>query len=315
MKGMKRLFFSVLLVGLLAAQGFGAALGTNARSVIPAQVQQIISVDYRSLKNSESGMALKARVLPPDLKSFEQALKDMKIDPDKDVGQLTFVAFRNAKGNVEQVGIAQGEFNPKAFYQRMKTRGVKPEKYRLSYLYPTESGMVVNFLDDNTMLFGNAVPVKHALDARDGEAPSLNSNSDISGLITDADSGAVWSVLDQLGTQNMMHGALGDASGLADYDVVKKRMLGSRYTLDFSHGVNFNLNVLTSDSMTAATMSSLIKAGMLFKKVNASPVEKSAMDSMTVDSDAGRLIVRFEADDAKFKSLLGSDLFAQTLRN
>ena len=315
MKGMKRLLFAVLLVGLMAAQGFGAALGTNARSVIPAQVQQIISVDYRSLKNSDSGMALKARVLPPDLKSFEQALKDMKIDPDKDVGQLTFVAFRNAKGSVEQVGIAQGEFNPKAFYQRMKARGVKPEKYRLNFLYSTESGMVVNFLDENTMLFGNAVPVKHALDARDGEAPSLNGNSEISGLITDADGGAVWSVLDQLGTQNMMHGALGDASRLADYDTVKKRMLGSRYTLDFSHGVNFNLNVLTSDSMTAATMSSLIKAGMLFKKVNASAVEKSAMDSMTVDSDSGRLIVRFEADDAKFKSLLGSDLFAQTLRN
>jgi len=44
---------------------------------------------------------------------------------------------------------------------------------------------------------------------------------------------------------------------VADYDTVKKRLLGSRYTMDFSSGVNFNLDVITSDSMTAATMSSL----------------------------------------------------------
>jgi len=38
----------------------------------------------------------------------------------------------------------------------------------------------------------------------------------------------VWSLLDQQGTQNMMRAALGDAAKVADYDTVKKRLLGSR---------------------------------------------------------------------------------------
>ncbi len=42
---------------------------------------------------------------------------------------------------------------------------------------------------------------------------------------------------------------------LADYETVKKRLLGSRYTMNFANGVNFDLDVLTSDSVTAATLS------------------------------------------------------------
>jgi hypothetical protein len=119
----------------------------------------------------------------------------------------------------------------------------------------------------------------------------------------------VWSVLDKTGTQNMMRSALGEASSLADYEVIKKRLLGSRYIVDFSRGVNFDLNVLTSDTMTAATLSSLIKAGMMYKKMNSTPTEKAALDSMSVDSDSGKLNMHFRSDDKKFQSLLSSDLF------
>src|SRR5437016_14307121 len=108
-------------------------------------------------------------------------------------------------------------------------------------------------------------------------------------MIGSVDSGTVWSVLDQQGTQNMMRSALGDAAKLADYETVKKRLLGSRYSMNFSNGVNFDLDVVTSDSMTAATLSSLLKAGAMYKKMNASPIEKVAMDSLTGDSDSPNL--------------------------
>ena len=108
----------------------------------------------------------------------------------------------------------------------------------------------------------------------------------------------------------MMHSALGDASKIADYETLKKRILASRYTMSFQSGVNFDLSVLTSDSMTAATLSSLVKAGMLYKKLNASPIEKTAIDSTSVDSDSSNLQVHFKTDDQKFQSLLHSELFA-----
>lgn len=309
---MKRYILSALLAGAMVLPAMASPLGSNARTVIPAHIQQILSIDYRTLRNSETGMALKARVAPPNLKEFENALKGMGVN-DSDVEQLTFVSYRHDK-SLRNFGLAQGDFQPKKFYARMKTRKVKPEKYRTAFLYPTGTGMVMTFLDDSTMLFGDAVAVKDALNTRDGEAESLTSNSKIADMISSVESGPIWSVLDEQGTQNMMRSALGDAARLGDYDTVKKRLLGSRYQMDFSRGVNFNLDVQTSDTMTAATMSSLLKAAMMFKKMNATPAEKSAMDSMAVDSDSGMLKINFKADDRKFQSFLQSDLFMAVSR-
>lgn len=306
---MKRQFWISLLIVAIASPAFSASLGSNARTVIPSPVQQIISVDYRALRNSESGLSLKARVMPPNLKEFETALKGMGIDPEKDVEQLAFVSYRTKNG-IRAFGLAQGDFQPKKFYGRMKVKKIKPANYKNNWVYPTSSGMVMTFLDDSTMLFGEPNSVHDALDTRNGEMESVSSNSKITDNISAVEGGAIWSVLDDIGTQNMMRSALGDASKLADYDTVKKRLVGSRYTMDFSRGVNFDLDVITSDTMTAATMSSLIKAGMLFKKTNASPVEKSVIDAMTVDSDSGKLQVHFKADDRKFQSFLQSDMFA-----
>ncbi|HEY1261993.1 MAG TPA: hypothetical protein VGF06_00630 [Terriglobales bacterium] len=298
---------------LIAGTAWALPLGSSARTVIPAEVQQVISVDYRALKNSNTAMALKQQVLPESLKQFEAALKGVGIDPDKDVDQLTFASYRSKK-NVRVIGVAQGEFSLKTILGRMRLRKVKPVKYRMAELYPMAGGMQMSFLEQDTMLFGDMEALKDALDARDGYALTMDSNSQVVDMIGSVDSGAVWSVLDQQGTQNMMRSALGDASKLGDFETIKKRLLGSQYTMNFSNGVNFDLDVLTSDSVTAATLSSLVRAGMLYRKMNATATEKVALDNVTVDSSSSNLQFHFKTDDKQFQSLLHSDLFAAVSR-
>ncbi|MBW8869727.1 MAG: hypothetical protein JF563_02980 [Acidobacteriales bacterium] len=133
-------------------------------------------------------------------------------------------------------------------------------------------------------------------------------------MIQDVESGAVWSILDQKGTQNMMLSALGDASRLADYDTIKKHIIGSRYTMNFTNGVNFDLDVITSDSVTAATLSSVVKAGVLYKKMNASPTEKAALEDVSANSDGSKLQMHFKAGDKQFQSLIHTPLFAAVSR-
>ena len=124
------------------------------------------------------------------------------------------------------------------------------------------------------------------------------------------DGSPLWSILDQKGTQAMMLSAMGDASKVGDIDSLKKRILASSYTMNFASGVNFDLNVLTADSMTAGTLSALFKGVMMYKKMNASPAEKTAIDATTVDSDSANLQLHFKSDDQKFQSLMKSPLFA-----
>jgi hypothetical protein len=306
---MKRTVLTLLVITLVSTSMFAAPLATAARTTLPSEIQQIICVDYRALRSSPTAVALRDKVLPDNLKEFETALKNVGVNPERDIEQLTFASFRTKSG-VRIVGIAQGTFPMKDFIKKMTLKKQKPLKYRLNNIWPMAGGMQMSFLDSYTLLFGESSAIKAALDARDGEAQSLEYNTQITNLISSVDDGPVWSVLDQPGTQNMMYSALGDAAKLADYDMVKKRLLGSSYTMDFQNGVSLDLNVITSDAFTAATLSSLVKAGMMYKKATGSAIEKSALDGVTVDSDSSRLRLHFKSDDKKFQSLMNTDLFA-----
>jgi len=305
----------IVLSGAVAtAASFAAPLPSSVRPAIPAQVQQLICVDYRALKNSDTAQQLKEQVLPENLKQFETALKGIGVSTDRDVDTLTFVSYRQPKQGVQIVGAAQGVFSLKTVTAKLRLKKIKPVKYHDSDIYPMSEGMEMTFLDETTLLFGGGPAVRGAIDARDGYVQTLDSNPDIANLIQDVESGAVWSILDQKGTQNMMLSALGDASRLADYDSIKKHILGSRYSMNFTNGVNFDLDVITTDSVTAATLSLLVKAGVLYKKMNSTPVEKAALEDVSANSDGSKLQMHFKADDKQFQSLIHTPLFAAVSR-
>src|SRR5437588_4329462 len=310
---MKRSLLLACALVLFANSLWAGALGTSTQTVIPAAVQQIISVDYRQVENSPIETQLHDRVLPDDLKQFEASLKGIGIVPQRDIDRLTFASFRY-KGQLRFVGMVEGNFALKPIIAKLRAKKIRPGKFEDALFYPMGNSYDMTLLDNSTMLFGDVSALKAAIRARDGEAPSLTSNTDVTNIMPGVENGAVWSVLDAAGTQTMMHSALGDAARLADYDTIKQRMLGSRYSMDFTRGVNFNLDVITSDSLTASTLSALIKAGMLYKKMQATGPEKVALDSMGVNSDGDQLKLHFKTEDKEFESLLNSAMFAAVSR-
>src|SRR5215813_15254270 len=123
------LFRPSLSIVLLSAAALASPLSSSVRPAIPSEVQQLICVDYRSLKNSDTAQQLKAQVFPDNLKQFEAALKGTGIDPDRDVDQLAFISYRSPKQGLQIVGGAQGVFATKAVLKKLKLKKVKPAKY------------------------------------------------------------------------------------------------------------------------------------------------------------------------------------------
>ena len=315
MRFVKHIFFGSLAAALCAAGAVparAAQIDSDARSAIPHDVQQLIVVDYRVMQNSPAAMDLKARVLPPELKQLETALKTSGLNENQDVEELAFAAYRSGAGSddVKIIGIAQGQFQVSDIIANFRKKKLKPLVIRNNNLWPMgASGMLVTFLNPTTMVFGSTDSIKPALDCRDGLAPSFLTNDAMMAAMQQVDSEPVWSILDGQGTQYMMHSLLGQASQLADYDQVKKRLLSSSYTMNFSNGVKFTLYVSTSDTFTAATMSSLLNAAAMYEKVSGTAIEKQAIDSTTIDSNSSTLSVKFSASDSQFSSLLQSPLF------
>jgi hypothetical protein len=306
-------------------------LSGDARSSIPKDVQQIIVVDYKAMQNSPAAMQLKDRVLPPELKRLESALKTSGLQIDQDAETLAFAAYKAPASSVPQptqggkdapssagtriIGVAQGQFQTASILAKFVKDKVKPVKYRNNDIYPMgNAGMSVAFLNQTTMVFGDKEAVKNALDARDGLVPNFLQNGDMMNSMAAVDSRAVWSLLDQKGTQTMMRSALGDAASLPDYDTVKGRMKDARYTMDFANGVKFEMTVDMSDTMTAATAATLMKGVAMMKKTSGSPIEKSAMDETQINSAGGVLSVDYSSSDSQFAGLLGSPLFQSVVK-
>lgn len=309
------------VVTLSAPFAHGAQLSSDAKASIPHDVQQIIVVDYRAMQNSSAAMSLKDRVMPPELKRLETALVSSGLKVDSDADALAFAAFRapnpDGKGaEVERiVGIAQGQFHTHDILASFTKSKTKPLTLRNNSIYPMGStGLSVVFLNQTTMVFGDKDAVRAALDARDGLTPSFLTDSDLVGDMGAVDSHAVWSLLDAKGTQTMMKSVLGVASQLADYDTVKNRMKGSRYTMDFNNGVRFDMSVNMSDTITAATCSTLLKGVQLLRKQQGTPLEKTALDATTIDSSSGTLTVSYSSSDSQFASLLTSPLFQSVVK-
>jgi hypothetical protein len=305
---MKKFCFAILL--LCSAAGYAMPIASSARSMVPSEVQQLFGLDYRALKDSPTAQALKQQVMPDNVKETEGALKDIGIDIDSDLDQLNVASFRTENKGIQTVFVAQGSFSAKKVIKKLKLKKISGVKYGTAVIYPMDNGLVMTFTDDNTLAFGTPDSLHSALDTRDGKRPSLDSNPVMSDQMSAVDGATVWSVLDQKGTQAIMFSAMGEAAKIADFDTLKKRILASNYTMNFQSGVNFDLSVLTSDSTTAATLSTLVKGAMLYKKMNASPIEKTAIDATTVDSDSSNVMVHFKSDDQKFQSLMHSPLFA-----
>ena len=316
LKSMLRVSVPAILFAV-AASAPAAQLSTDARTAIPHNVQQLVVIDYHAMENSPSAMDLRERVMPPELKRFEDALHKSGLNENHDVESLAFALFRpKADGEqLDTVGVAQGQFSVQDIQANFRKQQLKAKLLRTNRVWPlAKTGMVVCFVDPSTMVFGDEDAVLKALDARDGLAPNLLTNGPMMDAMRAVDSEPLWSILDQKGTQTMMKQVLGEAGSLTDYESVQKRLLASWYSMNFQHGVKFDLTISTGDTFAAATLSSLLTAALMVRKMSGSDTEKQALSATSISSDSGRLSIHFATSDAEFSSLLQSPLFKGMVR-
>jgi hypothetical protein len=299
-----------------------AQLSTDARGAIPHDVQQLVVVDYRAMQNSGTAMNLKSKVEPPELKQFDEALNKFMLaktpsggggEPiDHYVDQLAFALFRPSPTSdaLQSVGVAQGQFPTQEILASFRAQKLRATLLRSNSIYPmTKTGMVLCFVDPSTMIFGGKDAVIKALDARDGLGSSMLTNNAMMDAMQSVDSEPLWSILDNKGTQTMMKQLLGEAGSVTDFDSVKARLESSWYSMNFSHGVRFDLTIQTGDTFAAATVSSLLSAAVMLRKMTGSDTEKQALNATSIDSNSGKLEVHFASSDSDFSALLQSPLF------
>src|SRR5215471_12966183 len=135
---MVKSFLPIAVLAVSASLGQAAQLSSDAKATIPRDIQQIIVVDYRAMQNSPAAMDLKNRILPPELKRLETALRRSGLKVDQDTEALAFASFRDTSGSqgTRIVGIAQGQFHTREIMANFTKGKVKPLTIRNNSVYP-----------------------------------------------------------------------------------------------------------------------------------------------------------------------------------
>src|SRR5208282_4250924 len=87
-----------------------------------------------------------------------------------------FASFPTEKKGIQTIGVAQGSFSAKVVLKKLKLKKITATQYGTGRIYPRDNGLLMTFLDDNTLAFGLQSSLHRALDTRDGKRPSLDSN-------------------------------------------------------------------------------------------------------------------------------------------
>src|SRR5258708_38889050 len=101
MRTVKACITCVMLAVVLGAMANAMPLNSSARSVIPAELQQLISVDYRALKDSSTAMQLKQQLMPDNIKEFETALKGVGMNRKRNGAPRQLPDFARRKAGLK----------------------------------------------------------------------------------------------------------------------------------------------------------------------------------------------------------------------
>lgn len=310
--------FLAAAVVLCSCLAWAAPVTPAARSVIPFDARQIISIDYRIAKSFDTAVTLKAEALPANFRDFERTLKAVGVYANRDVDAFTFASFDGLKQTEDVVGVASGTFSSMGVRTQLALARVKPSNYGGTEIYSISKTMSLALLDDHALLLGTVSAVKAAINVRSGQVPSLEKNQEALKTIETVEKSTVWSVLDRIAAQKMLSLAVGDPVKMPGFGQIKDQVLGARYTINFRDGIRFTVDVFTPDTVSATKLSGLLKLGLLYKKIATNPAQHLALDDLKVsskqllpDSTRSELRMRFTVDLREFQALLQSRCFGQ----
>jgi hypothetical protein len=296
---------SITTLAVCAVPTSASVLSASSLVLVPKTAQQIIGVDYHSLMNTLNGQQIHDNFFPPELVQFESAIKAFGVTPERDINKLVFVTYRDEKGTLKGLAIAEGFFDLDAYK--------KARKQGLAQLNNEQQGTgSVRFrLLNNTMaVFGDADSLKLARALYASSAESVANNPDMLRLIDQADDGLIWSILSPNGSEDLVISIGTSIGSTAAILPLAYRVHGIYYSLSADNSLVFSMHVLTDDYSTAGLLSKAIQLGAVARKMLAEGAEQQFLKNTEIKSEGLIVLIRAEADAKELKTLASTSLFA-----
>jgi len=247
-------------IPLAADQLPGEALNT-----FPADTLQVSFTNLAALRSLPIYPQIRQRILNRQLQAFEDFLRPMGIEPEKDIDEVMLGWRREMVGPGGFLGLAAGRFQPALIQQYFDRSGLPVGEYEGVHLYAFGSGsdpddLFFTFLDSSLAAFGRLGDVKAMLDARQGSVNALNANSDFVNWQGELDGTAPqWGILNGKSAANLA-GLWLAPSGQKNVDLgsLATSVRALLYRLQWDTGFSTQLYMVCNTQESAAGFATLI---------------------------------------------------------
>lgn len=180
---MRRIVIGLTATLLLSTLAGAQELAQQALSIFPSDTSQVAYVDFAQLRTLPNYRQLRGLLFNRRINTFEQFLRSMGADPEKDVS-AAMVGWRGdpTKGS-PMFGLAAGNFDPgqaQSFIAQEKLPSVEYQGFTLDSFGAGHSSqdLFFTFLNGGLAGFGDLADLKALIDGYAGHHPALASNPD-----------------------------------------------------------------------------------------------------------------------------------------
>jgi hypothetical protein len=170
---------TILFPALLAAD----QLPQEAFNTFPADTLQVAFTNLAELRSAACYPQIRDRIINRQLRAFQDFLRPMGIDMDKDVDEVMVGWRSELAGPSGYMGLAAGRFQPDLIAKYFDRTNLPVREYDGANLYAFGSGgdaedLFFTFINSSTAAFGRLGDLKAMMDVRQGSANALGTKSD-----------------------------------------------------------------------------------------------------------------------------------------
>ncbi len=292
-----------------------AQAAEDALAIFPADTQQFAYTNLRELRDNPQFPLIEDRLLSPQLKSLEEFLVPVGINPQKDIDEVVLGWRGSVTDTARFFGIAEGEFDPDTVDNYFASNRLPVQHYLGYNLYGFGSGaarddILFAFLSSNEAAFGRFDDIKALLDVHAGSKPPLSSNQQFSDWENGLEgSAAQWGIATGRAAANEAIPWLTAGRKLTvDANALFEPIKAVLYHVDWQSGVAAHLTVICESAQAAQGLDQLLSLLRTARMPAgaAPPAALGVVRSMQIQTDGSKLKLDATASLSDLSQLLNA---------
>jgi len=288
-----------LALALLLSPALASGQGTarDALAMFPADTQQLAYLNLAQFRGMAEYPQIRRYLLTSQLRDFQEFLRSVGIDPEKDVDEIVLGWRGESGGGAGFYGRAEGRFDLDRVQQLFTKQRLPVREYQGQQLYAFGSGTSAMdtffaFLSPSSAAFGRLADLKDILDVRARAKPALDSNSKFVDWEAELEGTAPqWGISTGKAAANQVAPWISTGRNLnVDPSTILGPVQAFLYRLEWAGGITANLSIVCQSAESASAFATLLTLWRDSRPAEATPTSLGLMlQSLQVHTDGTRV--------------------------